>query len=98
MRLCKAILTPLSLGLLLAMGPAGSVTAQQPKDADWARVTEDDERVEWALPSLPAGETTLTVRLRAAFRGRWAAPPASAMTEDPTGPLVRGAGSVLVVE
>jgi hypothetical protein len=54
--------------------------------------------VEWILPSLPAGETTLTMHLRAAYRGRWGVPPVTATCEDPTGPLVRGAGSVLVIE
>ena len=84
---------PLPRGVLPAED-GWSIRARAPSGA---RVTVDDGRIGWTLPSLSAGETTLTVRLRAAFRGRWGAPPASATTEDPTGPLARSAGGTLVV-
>ncbi|HEU4394898.1 MAG TPA: hypothetical protein VFS92_04970, partial [Planctomycetota bacterium] len=63
-----------------------------------ARVATEESFVLWKLAALPAGDTTLTVRLRAAYRGRWAAPPVRAATEDPAGPSAHGSGSVLVVE
>ncbi len=58
MRLSKTFVTPLSLGLFIAMAGAGSVLAQGPKDADkdaqWARVTEDDRAIKIETDKLEA--------------------------------------------
>jgi len=91
---------PFSVRMPLPRGvvPAEDGWAIRDRAPEGTRVDLDDARVEWRLPSLPAGETTLACRVRAAFRGRWGAPPAVAATLDPTGPLARSAGAVLVVE
>ena len=54
MKLSATIAMPLSLGLILAMAGAGSLRAQPPKDADWARVTEDDRAIKIETDKLEA--------------------------------------------
>jgi hypothetical protein len=54
MRLSKAFVPPLSWGLLIAMASAGSVLAQPAKDAEWARVTEDDRAIKIETDKLEA--------------------------------------------
>src|SRR5437879_4301144 len=44
----------LSLGLLIAMVRAGSLPAQPAKEADWARVTEDDRAIKIETDKLEA--------------------------------------------
>ena len=54
MRFSKAIVIPLSLGLLLAMADSGSVRARPLKDAEWARVTEDERAIKIETDKLEA--------------------------------------------
>src|SRR5213593_4300753 len=54
MRLSKAFITQIPLGLLLTMAGAGSVLAQPAKEAEWARVTEDDRAIKIETDKLEA--------------------------------------------
>src|SRR5713226_2884913 len=54
MRLSKAFVIGLSLGLLISMAGAGSVPAQPAKGAEWARVTEDDRAIKIETDKLEA--------------------------------------------
>src|SRR5438445_8084442 len=54
MRLSRALISYLPLGLLVATAGAGSVAAQPAKDADWARVTEDDRAIKIETDKLEA--------------------------------------------
>ena len=54
MRQPNAFATRLSLGVLVTLAGAGSVPAQPPKDADWARVTEDDNKIKIETDKLEA--------------------------------------------
>ena len=54
MRRSNAFATQLSLGLLVALAGAGSVRAQPPKETDWARVTEDENKIKIETDKLEA--------------------------------------------
>jgi len=54
MRPSITFIAPYLLGLLIALSGAGSVPAQPPKDADWARVTEDDRAIKIETDKLEA--------------------------------------------
>ena len=54
MRLSGAFVAQLSWGLLIAMASAGEVLAQPAKDAEWARVTEDDRAIKIETDKLEA--------------------------------------------
>ena len=54
MKLFRALIAPLPLGLLVAMAGAGSVLAQPAKDAEWARVAEDDRAIKIETDKLEA--------------------------------------------
>jgi hypothetical protein len=54
MRLSKAFVTLLSLGLLVAMAGAGSVLAQPAKETEWGRVIEDDRAIKIETDKLEA--------------------------------------------
>jgi hypothetical protein len=54
MRPSPALITQLSLGLLLALAGAGSLRAQPANDAAWARVTEDDRAIKIETDRLEA--------------------------------------------
>src|SRR5688572_13542352 len=54
LRLSNASATHLSLGFLVAIAAAGTVLAQPAKDAEWARVTEDDRAVKIETDKLEA--------------------------------------------
>ena len=54
MRLSKRFVTPFSLALFLAVATPGSLLAQQAKDAEWAKVTEDDRAIKIETDKLEA--------------------------------------------
>src|SRR6267142_4150388 len=54
MRMTTAFVRHLSLGLFLAMAGAGPVLAQPAKDAEWARVIEDDRAIKIETDKLEA--------------------------------------------
>jgi len=83
--------------------PRGTVPAEdgwavRERGPEGVRVRVAEDEALWSLPRLAAGETRLRVRVRALWRGRWAAPPARVSSEDPTGPSARSAGAVLAIE
>src|SRR5438552_885294 len=54
MRLSPSFVTAWSFGLFIALAEAGSVAAQPAKEAEWARVTEDDRAIKIETDRLEA--------------------------------------------
>src|SRR5437899_12744629 len=54
MRLSKAFVTQFSLGLLITMAGTAPLLAQPAKEAEWARVTEDDRAIKIETDKLEA--------------------------------------------
>ena len=54
MRVSTAFITAIPLGFTLAVACVGSARAQQAKDADWARVTEDERAIKIETDKLEA--------------------------------------------